>query len=88
MKIIVSRNENSLEMMEMLILGVLHRSRSMGVRVILVVELKERAYICVCRKGDASSNIIALVGEKTQHLTLSFVQWHFYYQKLETVPWL
>lgn len=82
MKIIVSRNENSLEMMEMLILGVLHRSRSMGVRVILVVELKERAYICVC------SNIIALVGEKTQHLTLSFVQWHFYYQKLETVPWL
>lgn len=60
-----------IDMMEMQIVGVQHRSRSMGVRVILVVELKERAYKCVCRKGDASSNITALVGEKTQHLTLS-----------------
>jgi len=47
------------------------QKRSMGVRVILVVELKERAYKSVCSKGDASSNITTLVGEKTQHLSLS-----------------
>jgi len=60
-----------LDTMEMLVVSAQYRNRSMGVRVILVVELKERAYKSVCSKGDASSNITTLVGEKTQHLSLS-----------------